>query len=102
MGHGQSLAHANPPCVVFQDRKTPAACCLPATCLTEYLKPAVSCRPSAFAYAHGQVADPVTGAPLRVRVGINSGSVMSGIVGSCRARYCLFGGCGLPMRGRVG
>jgi class 3 adenylate cyclase len=38
------------------------------------------------------------GDPIRLRVGIHSGRVMSGIVGTLRARYCLFGGatrCGV-------
>jgi class 3 adenylate cyclase len=31
------------------------------------------------------------GGSVRIRVGVHSGRVMSGIVGSIRARYCLFG-----------
>lgn len=38
-----------------------------------------------------QVCDPATGEPLRIRIGVNSGRVMSGIVGTVRKKYCVFG-----------
>jgi len=37
------------------------------------------------------ITNPVTGQPLRVRVGIHSGRLFSGVVGKVRSRYCLFG-----------
>ncbi|KAG2434134.1 hypothetical protein HXX76_007861 [Chlamydomonas incerta] len=38
-----------------------------------------------------QVALPTTGEPVRLRVGIHSGSAMSGVVGTRMPRFCLFG-----------
>jgi class 3 adenylate cyclase len=48
------------------------------------------------AFAHDMVAaaasvDNPLGGAVQIRVGVHSGRVMSGIVGSIRARYCLFG-----------
>ncbi len=42
--------------------------------------------------AAATVSNPATGSAVQIRVGIHSGRVMSGIVGTARARYCLFGG----------
>ncbi|GAX84207.1 hypothetical protein CEUSTIGMA_g11630.t1 [Chlamydomonas eustigma] len=41
--------------------------------------------------AANQVLMPTTGMPVKIRVGIHSGSVLSGIVGTLRMRWCLFG-----------
>ena len=38
-----------------------------------------------------QVLDPVDGQPLRLRIGIHSGPVVSGVVGRLRRQYSVFG-----------
>ena len=38
-----------------------------------------------------QIKSPSTGEPLRLRIGIHSGSCTSGVVGTLTPRYCLFG-----------
>lgn len=69
------------------------SCCLAGdvqSCVPYLHLPGREASNSVLLMAAGTVVSPA-GGPVRIRVGIHCGRAMSGIVGSIRARYCLFG-----------
>ena len=66
--------------------------CPPRFRFTPLTEPyALQIFPQALLQAAGAVRLPTTGEPVRLRVGIHSGSAMSGVVGTRMPRFCLFG-----------
>ncbi|GIL83036.1 hypothetical protein Vretifemale_11850, partial [Volvox reticuliferus] len=54
--------------------------------------PPLSLLTQAMLSAAQHVAMPNTGNPVRIRIGIHTGAVLSGLLGTRQARFCLFGG----------